>query len=225
MRPRSQGRKSIAAVGLQHQRIEHQLAELPVADPGLAGAERLEGRDVDEDRPRAAPLHVVGRGVLEDEALGERVAHQRRDAAAPRPSASRTAIRRDRRRRGCARARRGRRRPAAARSPWWRRCGRRRAWRRTAVSLQALPVGVGARAQRPQHAAVAVVNAAVAVAERPRLGLDRVGRLRAIRGGRCAPASSITGRPGASAARRPEFRRAGRGRLRPDPDHTRNWRQ
>ena len=52
-------------VGLQHQRIEEQHAELPVAGPRLVGPEALERADVDEHRPRAAPLDVVGRCVLE----------------------------------------------------------------------------------------------------------------------------------------------------------------
>ena len=61
-----------ALVGLHHQGIEEQLAELPVADPRLPPAQQLEGRDVDEDRLRAAPLDVVGGGVLQDHAGAER---------------------------------------------------------------------------------------------------------------------------------------------------------
>ena len=55
------------AEGAQHERVEVEHAELAVADPRLAGPQRLEGADVDERRPRAAELHVVGRGVLQDQ--------------------------------------------------------------------------------------------------------------------------------------------------------------
>ena len=54
------------------QRVEDEHAELPVAGPGLALAEPLEGADVDEHRLGAAPLDVVGRRVLEHEPLVER---------------------------------------------------------------------------------------------------------------------------------------------------------
>jgi hypothetical protein len=60
-------------VGLQHERIQEQHAELPVRDPRLAFAQALERADVDEDRRCALPLDVVGRAVLE---------HQRRGQAA-----------------------------------------------------------------------------------------------------------------------------------------------
>jgi hypothetical protein len=60
------------AVGLEHQGIEEERAELAVADPRLALAQALEGADVDVDRGSAAPLHVVGRAVLEHQAGVER---------------------------------------------------------------------------------------------------------------------------------------------------------
>ena len=59
-------------VRLEQERIEREHAELAIAGPGLALAQALERADVHEDRLRPAPLHVVGRGVLEDEALVER---------------------------------------------------------------------------------------------------------------------------------------------------------
>src|SRR5436190_9728993 len=55
--------------GLQQQRVEEEHAELAVAGPGLALAELLEGADIDEQRLRPAELDVVGRRVLEDQAL------------------------------------------------------------------------------------------------------------------------------------------------------------
>ena len=64
------------AVGLQHQREEELHAELAVAEPRLALGQPLERADVDEGRPGAAPLHVVGRAVLEDQPLVEGRAHQ-----------------------------------------------------------------------------------------------------------------------------------------------------
>ncbi len=59
-------------VRLEQERIKDERAELPVTGPGLALPQPLEGADVHEDRPRSAPLDVVGRGVLEDESLLER---------------------------------------------------------------------------------------------------------------------------------------------------------
>ena len=67
--PRLEGH---ALVGLEHQRVEHERAELPVAGPRLALAQALEGADVDEDRLSTPPLHVVRGGVLEDQVLVER---------------------------------------------------------------------------------------------------------------------------------------------------------
>ena len=57
-----------ALVGLEQQRVQEEHAELAVAEPGLALARTLERADVDEHRPRAPPLHVVGSRVLEREA-------------------------------------------------------------------------------------------------------------------------------------------------------------
>ena len=62
--------------GLQEQRVEEEHAELAVAGPGLALAELLEGADVDEQRLRPAELDVVGRRVLEDQALLDRPPEQ-----------------------------------------------------------------------------------------------------------------------------------------------------
>ena len=59
-------------VGLQHQRIEEEHAELPVARPRLVRAQALERADVDEHRRRAPPLHVVGGGVLERQVRPQR---------------------------------------------------------------------------------------------------------------------------------------------------------
>ena len=70
------GTKLHALVGLQHQRIEEQLAELPVSDPGLALRQDFEGGNVDEDRLGAVPLHVVRGGVFQDHSLVQRLAHQ-----------------------------------------------------------------------------------------------------------------------------------------------------
>ena len=50
--------------GLEQQRVEHGLAELAVPGPGLAGADLLEGADVDEDRPGAREGEAVGVAVL-----------------------------------------------------------------------------------------------------------------------------------------------------------------
>ena len=52
-------------VGLQHQRIEVEHAELAVARPRLGRPQPLERADVDEHGRGAAELHVVGRRVLE----------------------------------------------------------------------------------------------------------------------------------------------------------------
>ena len=65
------GLKGEPLVGLQHERIEKEHAELPVGDPRLAFAQALEGPDVDEHRRRPAPLDVVGRAVLEHQRGGE----------------------------------------------------------------------------------------------------------------------------------------------------------
>ena len=70
--PRSQGWKGTPFSRLEQQRIEVEHAELAVADPRLALAQPLERADVDEHRPRALELHVVGRGVLEDQVVLER---------------------------------------------------------------------------------------------------------------------------------------------------------
>ena len=65
-----------SAVGLQHQRIEEERAELPVAGPGLAVAQALERPDVHEDRFGAVPLDVVGAPVLEHEAFRQRLVEE-----------------------------------------------------------------------------------------------------------------------------------------------------
>ena len=61
---------------LQEQRIQVEHAELAIADPRLALAQALERADVDEHRPGALELDVVGRRVLEDEIVVERVQQQ-----------------------------------------------------------------------------------------------------------------------------------------------------
>jgi hypothetical protein len=66
-----------AAIGLEHQRIQEQHAELAVAGPWLVLPQPLERADVDEHRARPAELHVVGRGVLEREVVREREAAER----------------------------------------------------------------------------------------------------------------------------------------------------
>ncbi|MCB0828671.1 MAG: hypothetical protein KDB62_07690 [Solirubrobacterales bacterium] len=60
------------AMGLEHQRVEVQHAELAVTDPRPALRQGLERADVDEDRARASELHVVRRGVLQRQALFDR---------------------------------------------------------------------------------------------------------------------------------------------------------
>ena len=68
------GWNGTSAIGLQVERVEEQLAELAVAGPRLTGHESLERADVDEHRPAAVELHVVGGGVLGEDALGQRLA-------------------------------------------------------------------------------------------------------------------------------------------------------
>ena len=65
-----------AAVRLQHQRVEELHAELPVSEPRLSSARTFEGSDVDEDRPHALPLHVVGGRVLDRQPFVERRTHE-----------------------------------------------------------------------------------------------------------------------------------------------------
>ena len=55
--------------GQRHQEV---LAELPVGHPGRALLPRLEGERVDEDRPAALELDVVGAGVAQGHAPAER---------------------------------------------------------------------------------------------------------------------------------------------------------
>jgi hypothetical protein len=74
--PAQPGLRRDPAVGLQHERIEEERAELAVARPRLALAQPLERADVDEDRLAATPLNVVGRPVLEHEPLGQRLVEQ-----------------------------------------------------------------------------------------------------------------------------------------------------
>jgi hypothetical protein len=54
--------------GQRHQEV---LAELPVGRPGRTFLPRLEGERVDEDRPAALELDVVGAGVTEGHAPAE----------------------------------------------------------------------------------------------------------------------------------------------------------
>ena len=63
--------------GLQQERVEEEHAELSVARPRLAPAQLLERADVDEDRLGAPELHVVRGGVLEDHSRLDRAAHER----------------------------------------------------------------------------------------------------------------------------------------------------
>ena len=64
------------AVGLNEKRVEEHLAELPIADPGLAFGALVERGDVDEYRRSAFPLKVVRRGVLQTDAFVEPGQHQ-----------------------------------------------------------------------------------------------------------------------------------------------------
>ncbi len=66
--PRLEGH---ALVGLEQKWVEDERAELAVARPRLAFTQPLEGADIDEDRLRASPLHVVRGGILEHEPLVE----------------------------------------------------------------------------------------------------------------------------------------------------------
>ena len=59
-------------VRLKQQRKQEVAAELPVPDPRVPRLQDRERRDVDEDRPRADPLDVVRRSVLEDHAPAQR---------------------------------------------------------------------------------------------------------------------------------------------------------
>ena len=59
------------AIGLEEQRIEEGLAELPVPGPRIAGRIGGERSDVDERGTRADPLHVERRGVLQGHLLVE----------------------------------------------------------------------------------------------------------------------------------------------------------
>ena len=68
--------KRHVAVCLQEERVEEHLTELPVAHPWLALGALVERRDVDEHRRRAFPLEVVGRGVLQPDALIQRGEHE-----------------------------------------------------------------------------------------------------------------------------------------------------
>ena len=61
-------------VGLQHERIEEEHAELPVARPRLVRAQALERADVDEHRRGAPPLDVVRGGVLQRQVGAQRAA-------------------------------------------------------------------------------------------------------------------------------------------------------
>ena len=80
---------------LDVERIEEELAELPIARPRLTSAHLLERADVDEHRLAADELHVVGAGVLGDQRLGERLAGQRQLQPGCVAAASRTTTRTD----------------------------------------------------------------------------------------------------------------------------------
>ncbi len=58
-------------VRLDHERVQHGLAELPVADPRPTVPDRLERADVDEHRRRTAELDVERVAVLGRETLFE----------------------------------------------------------------------------------------------------------------------------------------------------------
>ena len=68
-----QVRQADVASGHQGQRRQEVLAELAVGDPRRAVLERLERERVDQDGPGVAELDVVGGGVLERPAVGDRV--------------------------------------------------------------------------------------------------------------------------------------------------------
>ena len=70
---RSERREPDVAVGHDRQRRQEVLAELAVGDPRSAVLVRLERQRVDHDRARVAELDVVGRGVLERPAGGQRL--------------------------------------------------------------------------------------------------------------------------------------------------------
>ena len=69
----------------QQQRVQELLAELPVAEPVLALAVAPQRQHVDEDRPRALELHVVGAGIGQRDAAARAGRGAGRDAGAPRP--------------------------------------------------------------------------------------------------------------------------------------------
>ena len=58
-------------VGLKQQRVQAELAELPIAFPGRPRDQPGDRRDVDERRPAADELDVVRRAVLQDEPVDE----------------------------------------------------------------------------------------------------------------------------------------------------------
>ena len=68
-----QRREPDVAVGHERQGRQEVLAELAVGDPRNAVLVGLERQRVDHDRPRVAELDVVGRGVLERPAGGQRL--------------------------------------------------------------------------------------------------------------------------------------------------------
>ncbi|OPZ32296.1 MAG: hypothetical protein BWY99_02810 [Synergistetes bacterium ADurb.BinA166] len=67
-RPPEPGVERQILICRQHEREEEELTELEVTGPRLVRCVPLERWHVDEDGSRAAPLHVVRRGVFEDEA-------------------------------------------------------------------------------------------------------------------------------------------------------------
>jgi hypothetical protein len=54
-----------AEMGLEHQRVKEQHAELPIGAPMLSGLAGLEGGDIDEDGLRADKLDVERRRILD----------------------------------------------------------------------------------------------------------------------------------------------------------------
>ena len=101
--------------GLEQERVEVRLAELPIAGPrgaGLVGGERS---DVDEGRARPDPLNVERGRVLEGYPLVERGQGEVELQQGGIPGACRTTIRRGTTRPGRAHARA--RRPTAAPAP------------------------------------------------------------------------------------------------------------
>ena len=177
------GRERDVLPGAEQERVEEQLAELPVAHPGLGRPQRLERPDVDEDGERAAELQVVGRRVLQREVLVERGEQQvelQQRGVAQHPRRPLVRIRDE----GDALVAQdgGRGRTAQHRLPvrdvdLLRRDESPRGGRvrEQPARREGAPVGRAALAERSQHRAVGVEDAAVGVPEGPRVQL-RAGR-------------------------------------------------